>query len=538
MEDLSNRWKSLSLSEKEGSGLALKSDQATTEVSLVARFLTKRPLNLDAIAQTFNPLWRTKTGFRMKFIGDHLILFSFDSEEDVNRILAAAPWSFDKHIMVVSRYENTTVVSSKDMTTVPFWVQVHDIPLRFRNREVAEQICEAMGTVVKPENPNDSDGGSFIRVRVALNITLPLCRGRLLTLENDEAHWVSFRFERLPNVCYWCGCLTHPDKDCEKWIESEGTLKKEDQHFGPWLRAAPFTASRKGFLSVPGFYAHKKAGKANPNQTGAQPHDRNTPSAMTCEPPQNLPPKLIEENANHAPDKSEDVTTQNLNFSETSFLVPPLQPTQPTSFEQVIAEIDRDIYCFDRVEQAASHGFLATEKSDQCQYDGIALAAHLTNYGDIKKGEGKRHGGSTEVLERSNQVPLSGNAQIKKGEGGLGTGPGKENIVGLNAVGPKLNTNISPGAGLDAKRPRSPLKDLTNETGPLKTQQSSLGSKWTRLVRPTNEPKLKEATVDKLRERPATDPSDSHAKKRRAVSINEVDQIPSVVAVSQPRRQP
>ena len=112
---------------------------------------------------------------------------------------------------------------------------------------------------MQTENPNEWDGGSFIRVRVALNISLPLCRGRLITLDNNEAHWVSFRYERLPNVCYWCGCLTHPDKDCEKWIESEGSLSKEDQHFGPWLRASPFTASKKGFLSVPGFYAQKKA---------------------------------------------------------------------------------------------------------------------------------------------------------------------------------------------------------------------------------------------------------------------------------------
>ena len=59
MEDLSKQWKSLSLSDKEGPGLALSSDQATKEFSMVARFLTKRPINLDAIANTFNPLWRT-----------------------------------------------------------------------------------------------------------------------------------------------------------------------------------------------------------------------------------------------------------------------------------------------------------------------------------------------------------------------------------------------------------------------------------------------------------------------------------------------
>jgi len=62
IDDLSSRWKSLSLSEKEGPSLALKSDQATTEFSMVARFLTKLPINLDTIENTFNPLWRPKPG--------------------------------------------------------------------------------------------------------------------------------------------------------------------------------------------------------------------------------------------------------------------------------------------------------------------------------------------------------------------------------------------------------------------------------------------------------------------------------------------
>ncbi|KAL0013547.1 hypothetical protein SO802_000616 [Lithocarpus litseifolius] len=352
MEDLSKRWKSLSLFEKEGPGLALKSNQASTEFSMVARFLTKRPINLEAIANTFNPLWRTKSGFRLKFIGDHLVLFSFDSKEDVDRILAAEPWSFDKHIMVVARYDNTVAVDCSEIATVAFWVQVHDIPIRFRNKEVAEQICEAMGSVKQPETPNECDGGSFIRVRVALNISLPLCRGRLITLDNDEVHWVFFRYERLPNVCYWCGCLTHPDKDCDKWIESEGSLSKEEQPFGPWLRAAPFTASRKGFLSVPGFYAHKKAGKHAQNQTGTQQKTQYSQTEMTCETTQILPPKIQKQIVNLASDSSASATAPSPVFSEPPFLIPPQKPTEPIMFDQLIAEIDRDIQSFDKVTPA------------------------------------------------------------------------------------------------------------------------------------------------------------------------------------------
>ena len=91
MEDLTKHWSSLSLSEIEGPGLCLRSDQATTEHGIVARFLTKRPLNIEAIANTFTPLWRSKSGFKVKNIGDHVVLFSFDNKSDVDCILSAEP---------------------------------------------------------------------------------------------------------------------------------------------------------------------------------------------------------------------------------------------------------------------------------------------------------------------------------------------------------------------------------------------------------------------------------------------------------------
>ena len=122
METLTKHWKSLSLSEREGPGLCLKKEQANSKLSIAAQFLTKRPLNIDAIAKTFTPLWRAKTGFKVKHIEDHVIIFSFDNKADVDRILSAEPWSFNKSLMVLNRYDKEATIHALELTKIAFWV--------------------------------------------------------------------------------------------------------------------------------------------------------------------------------------------------------------------------------------------------------------------------------------------------------------------------------------------------------------------------------------------------------------------------------
>ena len=72
--------------------------------------------------------------------------------------------------------------------------------------------------------------------------------------------WISFKYERLLNMCYWCGRLAHDDRDCEWWIDNEGTLTLEQREFGPYLRAPPFVATRRSAILVPGSMPRRRRG--------------------------------------------------------------------------------------------------------------------------------------------------------------------------------------------------------------------------------------------------------------------------------------
>lgn len=59
-----------------------------------------------------------------------------------------------------------------------------------------------------------------------------------MSFGSRESIWVNFKYVRLPIFCYCCGKLNHDDKDCVLWISSKGSLRKEDQGYGVWLRAS------------------------------------------------------------------------------------------------------------------------------------------------------------------------------------------------------------------------------------------------------------------------------------------------------------
>lgn len=137
-------------------------------------------------------------------------------------------------------------------------------------------------------------------------------------------------------------------------------LDKQEQHFGPWLKAAPFLASRKAFLSVPGFYASKKTNKKGQEQAGPQQRQA-SPLLAASESPPTLSPrnqetelssKSLDHDVNFASNSSKRQSTTDTEFSEPPFLAHPTKYTPQVNFDQLIADIDKDIRCFDIVDPA------------------------------------------------------------------------------------------------------------------------------------------------------------------------------------------
>lgn len=167
----------------------------------------------------------------------------------------------------------------------------------------------------------------------------------------------------------------------------------------------------------------------------------------------------------------------------------------------------------------------------QSQCGDLFLAALQEINNDLRKYDGMNHGGISEGSELPNHDSLFGRDQMKDGVGCECDGPGVEKPIGKRSIGSTLSANKLSSECFEVKSPRPPLHDVTNAVGPLLTQQTSQGGKWTRLPRATHEVKEKDYVVNKARVCPSVETLDSAAQKRRVACNKGFDQISSVVVV-------
>ena len=75
--------------------------------------------------------------------------------------------------------------------------------MKFMTVEAAKKIGNVLGEVFMPTDLKIFDGGHLIRIQASIDLSLPLCHGRLISVgEGGKQVWISFKYERLSNMCY------------------------------------------------------------------------------------------------------------------------------------------------------------------------------------------------------------------------------------------------------------------------------------------------------------------------------------------------
>ncbi|KAI8024636.1 Uncharacterized protein LOK49_LG02G00834 [Camellia lanceoleosa] len=248
VDSLLDLMRTLSLTSEEDTVVNLSGDSTTlmrgkSDLCLVGKLLTRRPVNFDAMQSTLSSVWQPTKGMQVRVFGDNLFVFVFGHAVDKRRVLSNGRWTFDKHLLMLGEMDPTVQPSDIRLIMVHFWVHVCNLPLILMNKEVGQIVGNTIGQFL---DMDFEDGGiawgRTMRIRVAIDVRKPLRWGMKLSLSLTDPIWVDFKYERLPIFCYFCGLLGHTDRDCDAKLSSAEGSRIDVMQYGAWLRMDNFKA--------------------------------------------------------------------------------------------------------------------------------------------------------------------------------------------------------------------------------------------------------------------------------------------------------
>lgn len=83
-----------------------------------------------------------------------------------------------------------------DFTHASFWVCLHDLPIAAKNEYTGNLIGNHIGRVVEVDvEKNEMAWGEYMRIRVSMDITKPLLKGKRINIGEGKKSWTKFSYE-------------------------------------------------------------------------------------------------------------------------------------------------------------------------------------------------------------------------------------------------------------------------------------------------------------------------------------------------------
>lgn len=120
-------------------------------------------------------------------------------------------------LLVFSKVNDDGEIDEKGFSKCLFWLQIQRIPALWMTKKVGLLLWgKADKVLVVDGGEGKLKGAKWLRVRVLFDVTKLLKQGCWLNIANGDCRCVTFKWERVPDFCFVCGCLDHHENDCKK----------------------------------------------------------------------------------------------------------------------------------------------------------------------------------------------------------------------------------------------------------------------------------------------------------------------------------
>ncbi|KAG7585838.1 Ribonuclease H domain [Arabidopsis thaliana x Arabidopsis arenosa] len=182
-------------------------------LSIVGRTLNPECQSMKNLIRNMPRKWQKEGRVRGVALSKERFQFFFNSEHDLEEVLAKGLHTFNDWTIVVDRwYENPP---DDYLQFTPLWIQIWNLPINYYTEKaitlLGEQIGQVVEVVFTPDKPQIDE---FVRVKVIFDVSRPLRRSKVVNLPKGETASVYFEYERVQKRCYECQRMTHEKDVC------------------------------------------------------------------------------------------------------------------------------------------------------------------------------------------------------------------------------------------------------------------------------------------------------------------------------------
>jgi hypothetical protein len=199
-----------------------RGEELVPALCLAGRFLTMRPIRVHTMKEKMKEIWCLVKGVTISEVGDGVFLFQFNHNHDLEKVLKGGPWFFGKHMLILGSMVGVKDPSHVSLFAVPFWIQIHQLPVGYMSEKIGEKIATTVGEFLEYDAKNNSQPWrKYMRLGVHLDVRKPLMKTRKLKKKDGNSCEIQVNYERLGTFCYYCGLLGLADDSYDLLYEKD-----------------------------------------------------------------------------------------------------------------------------------------------------------------------------------------------------------------------------------------------------------------------------------------------------------------------------
>ncbi|KAL0420649.1 UNVERIFIED_CONTAM: hypothetical protein Slati_3087800 [Sesamum latifolium] len=172
------------------------SDSDTGGFYLVGCIYSHKPYHVEALKTILQSSLNPAKGMAISFIENGRFLLKFFHVAYRDRVLECGPWAFEKSLIALAQVAENENPAEVDLTWCDFDVRIHSLPVKKMTLDIARFISDKIGWLRRYDKAKGPElWGSFMYLRVAIDVTKPLPRAlKIRTMLGDE-QIVTFTYE-------------------------------------------------------------------------------------------------------------------------------------------------------------------------------------------------------------------------------------------------------------------------------------------------------------------------------------------------------